>query len=258
MNLQQVASKWLLASAAHKSIRRGHVQLAHEYADRLRQVNPAYLCFRLGTIALEEVGPGDWGLVASTLEAIRDRKSGALPDLAAKLAEAPKSRTVCYAKVRPPADTLTLPPLAKFLTRYGAGFEQLGFAVPCVWQMVENSATEIVVNEPDLAGDEMIGGLPAATFDQHTREGKHAIAYFTKAVRSQFTVEQVAWAVFVVEGQYIDRELVFDGSDALRIESIEAGFHKRDITSRDQMLDLAELVRRNRELLNHARRRIVP
>jgi hypothetical protein len=63
--------------------------------------------------------------------------------------------------------------------------------------------------------------------------------------------------VFVVEGQYIDRELVFDGADALRIESTEAAFRKRGLADRDQMLDVVELVRQGRELLNRARRRIL-
>jgi hypothetical protein len=64
----------------------------------------------------------------------------------------------------------------------------------------------------------------------------------------------VAWAVFVVEGQHIDRELVFDGADALRIEGTEAGFGKRGLTDRDQMLEVIELIRQNRARPNRARR----
>jgi hypothetical protein len=252
-----VRSKWLLASALHKSIRRGHAEPAQKFAADLLSTEPSYLGFRLGTIALEEVGPGDWQLVAAVLDKIRARETAALPDLAGQLAQAVKSRTVCFAKVRTPGDTLALSPLLRFVSEYGAGFERLGLAVPHVAQLVsESESTEIVMNPPDEFGDEMIAGLPAATFDQHTREGKHAIASFAKVVQGQFTVEQIAWAVFVVEGQHIDRELCFDGLDALRSESIEAGFRRRGITPRDQVRDLANLVRRNRKLLNHARRRV--
>jgi hypothetical protein len=67
----------------------------------------------------------------------------------------------------------------------------------------------------------------------------------------------VSWGVFAVEGQHIDRELVFDGSDLLRIESMESAYRERGLQSRDQMLDLTELVRQRRDLLNHARRRIL-
>ena len=63
--------------------------------------------------------------------------------------------------------------------------------------------------------------------------------------------------MFCVEGAHIDRELVFDGSQALKIDSIEAGYRERGLTSRDQMLEVTELVRANRELLNRARRRVI-
>jgi hypothetical protein len=251
-----VVNRWLAASALHKSLRRGHADLARRYASDLLRDHPSYLSFRLGTIALEEVGPGDWELVASTLEAIRDRKYAALPDLAGRLAEAPKSRSCVYAKRLKPGDTLTLPPLARFLSEYGKGFEKLGLAIPHVWQMVENAETEIVVNDPDVLGDELIGGLPAATYDRHTSPGKLAIRMFARGF-PQWTEEQVSYAVFCVEGAYIDRELVFDGSETLKIDAIEAGYRERGLTSRDQMLDLDILIRHIREQLNYARRLVI-
>jgi hypothetical protein len=39
----------------------------------------------------------------------------------------------------------------------------------------------------------------------------------------QWIDEQISYAVFCVEGAYIDRELIFDGSQALKIDSIEHG-----------------------------------
>jgi hypothetical protein len=247
-----------LASAVHKSIRRGHAQQALKFAADLLSTQPSYLSYRLGTIALEEVGPGDWQLVAAVLDKIRSRETAALPDLAGRLAEAPKSRTVCYAKNLPPADTLGLDPLARFLTSYGQGFEKLGAGVPHVMKLVsESQSTEIVTNDPDPHGDELIGGLPAAIYDRHTSPGKFAIRQFHRQLKTAFTEEQVSYALFTVEGAYIDRELVFDGSDALRIESIESGYRDRGLASRDQMLDVTELVRQSRELLNLARRRVL-
>lgn len=253
-----VRSKWLLASALHKSIRRGGAEPAKKFAAGLLSTQPSYLCFRLGTIALEEVGPGDWQLVGEVLDKIRARQTAALPDLAGRLAQAVKSRTVVYAKHLPPADTLDLDPLARFLTTYGHGFEKLGQGVPHVMKLVaESESAAIVKNDPDPAGDELIAELPAATYDRHTSPGKVAIRQFHRALRTSFTEEQVSYALFCIEGAYIDRELVFDGSDALRLESIEGAYRERGFTSRDQMLDATELVRQKRDLLNRVRRRVL-
>lgn len=251
-----VVNRWLAASGLHKSLRRGHVELARRYATDLLQDHPSYLAFRLGTISLEEVGPGDWPLVASTLEAIRARKYDALPDAAGRLAEAPKSRSCVYAKRLPPADTLDLPPLLRFLTTYGGGFEKLGVAVPHVWKLLAASpATEIVVNDPDVHGDEVIGGLPAATYDRHTSPGKFAIRLFARQF-PKWTEEQVSYAIFCVEGAFIDRELVFDGSESLKIDAIEAGYRERGLRSRAQMVELRDLVRDHRAELNYCRRKV--
>jgi hypothetical protein len=94
----------------------------------------------------------------------------------------------------------------------GQGFEKLGRGVPHVMKLVsESEATEIVVNNPDMAGDELIAGLPAAAFDRHTSPGKFAIRQFHRTLRTSFNEEQVSYALFCVEGAYIDRDLVFDG-----------------------------------------------
>ncbi len=91
---------------------------------------------------------------------------------------------VVNAKRLPPVDTLTLPPLARFLASYGAGFEKLGLGVPRAWQMVENAETKIVVNDRDVDGDELIGGLPAATYDRHTSPGSSRSECLHEAFRN--------------------------------------------------------------------------
>lgn len=257
MSEHEVSSRWLLASALQKSIRRGKAGLAHDFAARLLEVNPSYLTFRLGVVALEDVGPACWELVGEVYEAIRERTRPAFTDLAARMASSPKSRSVCHASALEPLDTLDLPPLPRFLTSYGKGFEKLGLAVPRVWHMVENADVEIVENRPDEFGDEMIAGLPACAIDKHTREGKLAIRHFVKALGTTFTEEQIGYAVFRVEGAHLDRELVFDGSEGLKIADVEGTYRRLGLTSREHMLEVAELIRQNRELLNRARRRVL-
>ena len=41
------------------------------------------------------------------------------------------------------------------------------------------------------------------------------------------------------------------------IESVEASYRRADITSRDAMLEVTELIRKNRERLNRARRGVL-
>lgn len=51
--------KWILVSCLQKSIRKGYVNLALNYADELYDMERAYLLYRLSIIALEDVGLGN-------------------------------------------------------------------------------------------------------------------------------------------------------------------------------------------------------
>jgi len=55
--------KWLLVSCLQKSIRKGFVTLAHNYAEKLYDLERSYLVYRLSVIAIEDIGLGNTNLV---------------------------------------------------------------------------------------------------------------------------------------------------------------------------------------------------
>lgn len=61
-------NKWLLVSCLQKSIRKGFVNLALNYAEELWNIDKNYLLYRLSIIAIEDVGLGNLELVHSFLK----------------------------------------------------------------------------------------------------------------------------------------------------------------------------------------------
>ena len=55
--------KWLLVSCLQKSVRKGFVDLAIDYASKLYDLERSYLVYRLSIIAVEDVGLGNLSLV---------------------------------------------------------------------------------------------------------------------------------------------------------------------------------------------------
>ena len=68
MTILNKQDKWLLVSCLQKSIRKGHLNLALNYADELYEIEKAYLLYRLSIIAVEDIGLGNIDVVHNFLE----------------------------------------------------------------------------------------------------------------------------------------------------------------------------------------------
>jgi len=266
--LPPTRNRWHLVSALQKSIRRGHVDWALGCAAALFEQGPQYVFRRLSIIALEDVGPGDWLMCALTLEAASGahlrRKIGekaVLLSLVAALAAAAKSRSlsdgsnlICGKRSEDwPELVSELPPLLQSIAQRGRSLEGLVAALPGVWRARENRLV-VVSHAPDRHGDEMIAGLPAATFDKHTHEGLRAIA----TLASRFTPRQLGLVVFYTEGCHVDRELTWPGHDLLQAQSHQLDYlTKYGFESPQHVNDCERFVSREREALNSVRRKLL-
>ncbi len=128
--------------------------------------------------------------------------------------------------------------------------------------------TEVVEFPADHAGDEMIAGLIAATYDMHTHQGKHAYRYLAKCqpFREFFErvgidpVKALGLVVFYEEGDHLDRQLVSDSLGKLEEESRRFCYADSKWSDFQNQADIDEcerLVADNREALNYARKRIL-
>lgn len=275
--------KWVLSSGLQKAIRRGNRVIAALCAETLLAVDPAYLWRRLPTVALEDVAFGNKLICAATLEASRssvfrhkvgDRqilhclvdalctsvKDRSLTDLLMLDSSNPPRAYDWYRHI----DSLALPFLDSYLARYGFGAAALGVQVPKLLRMTAEVA--VVTNPPDAPGDELINELPAVVLDKHTAIGKRAFAYYAKAcrpVREFFArnpqldpVKALGITIFVLESAHLDREFTWAGRSQLYQQAVHRDFRAYGMTvQQGEALQL--IARENRELLNHARRRIV-
>ena len=267
-----------------KAIRRGHTEAALIAADSLLQVDATYLWRRLKVVALEDVGMADPVACALVLQAVRDgnfrRKLGERRCLAALvdgLATAVKDRSLTHLLLlnhnRPPpppmwakyVDSLKLPWLIAYLAERGRSAEKLGVQVPLLYDRMPIE-TEVITLPPDPYGDEIIAGLPACAFDQHTSEGKRAIAYFAVAcngVREFYERNRIdklktaGIALFFLEGRVLDRKLEWAGRTELCAESRVFTCMSRGFETVEQIDELTQIISDNRPQLNDVRRRVV-
>ena len=113
-----------------------------------------------------------------------------------------------------------------------------------------------------------IDGYPTESFDQHTREGRRALAYFAEVAptfadllrRGGVAKNRLGAAagelLFQVEGDAVDRRLTFPGSREIRAAA--TGAFLRWAGLRDEFHAPAlELLRLNLHLLQHARQRVL-
>lgn len=276
--------KWLYTSALQKAIRRGHSEIAAMCAASLSEIDPGYCWRRLPTIALEDVGFGNKIACALVLEASKSgafrRKLGErqiLFFLVDELCDSVKDRSLCDLAMLnhnrlPPAklwrqyiDKLNLPFIDSYLAKNGLSAPNLGIQVPLLLQKMPNTVS-VVENPPDTYGDEIIAKLPACAYDQHTREGKRAYAYFAKACRParEFfdqnpeldPVKSIGIIMFLTESAVLDRHLHWQGRNELLCRS-----RKRDCTiyglSIEQAKILQSIAKENRMALNRARRAVI-
>ena len=110
----------------------------------------------------------------------------------------------------------------------------------------------------------MLNGVPEAAYDQHTRTGKRALAYFSKAVlgiksemaRLNQNLGFLGSAVFNTEGIVFDVEAVSPVSRYLEEQNLSANcvrFH----VSKDDMLGFYNLVSSNLTELRFARKEVL-
>jgi hypothetical protein len=193
-----------------------------------------------------------------------------LAAVATGLAEATKSRAICDSLVgrgqeyqHPPAKQFkahaklrSFPWLLQWITLHGLSHAQLGYEVPVVWPLL--AEVKVQENEPDPFGDELIDGLPAAAFDMYTAEGKRVCAYLSKCppFRS-YTPAQIGMGLFHVEGAHLDRCLASKEIAALELGAKLVDFASVGFTSSEQAVELKLVIREQRALINHARRRVL-
>lgn len=279
------SERWVLASALQKAIRRGKVEAAIIAADRLLAVDPSYTWQRLRVIAFEDIGLGDVEASCIVLEACRNgrfrAKLGtrrALFAAVGTLAQATKSRDLTHllllGRCSPPnakgwreyvSKQDDLPWAIKHLATYGYSAAKLGVMVPCLYRRMPETPT-VVQSIADGPGDEIIGGLLAASYDMHTQQGKKAFAYIAKScadarrfyrANDLDPVKTLGIATFYVEGAHVDRHIEWPERKEFVGESIERTCLSHGFETREQIEEAFELLRANRDVLNQARRRVL-
>ena len=92
----------------------------------------------------------------------------------------------------------------------------------------------------------------------YVREGQQVMRYLKACPPFRaFTPQQIGMAVFLVEGAYLHRSIVSVELAALDIEAKLADFSSVGIVDSIEGAKLMMPVRENRELVNHARRRVL-
>ncbi len=137
--------------------------------------------------------------------------------------------------------------------------ESLNIPIPIISQLVAaSSLSEHAVSQ----GFEGKSGILYAALDRHTRAGKRCYARLAKdePLLSRFFAQRPALdpvnvlgiVLFVVEGAALDRWLVFDGLEQLRLDLKQTLFAYAGISGDDQA-EILELVSRSQEQLNQIR-----
>jgi hypothetical protein len=272
------AHRWRIVSALQKSIRRGHVPQAVLFATQVHALDPAYLWRRLCIIALEDIGFGDVLACALAIEANRSsrfrQQLGELKVLAAvvtALASAAKSRSITDALVVRGTPTHTIKPAAfqaqiesyeapwliKYLATRGFSYADLGKFVPAVYGEWRRAMVTEQHHDPDIAGDELIEGIPAAAFDMYTAEGKRVASYLSKCQPFRLvTPAQISMLLFHIEGSYMNRSITSVELTALDLDAKLVDWRSVGLGPRDAG-ELKNVLSEHRALVNHARRRIM-
>src|SRR5690606_9540203 len=118
--------------------------------------------------------------------------------------------------VDPEHEQFKTPFLLRYCAEHGRALEQLGLHVLPAYALIAGGEVSVKRHRPDPAGDEPINGLPAASYDWHTREGRAALVRFcgVPAVREFFRehelpkIRALYLACWSVESVVADRTLV--------------------------------------------------
>lgn len=135
-------------------------------------------------------------------------------------------------------------------------------SLPLVWrQLTAEGHAEVVQNQlPERA---LIKGVLSATFDGHTREGRHALARFATScdpirqlLRDEENISKVlALAVFTADSSLLDRCVVSPWATALYEENL-LGEVLAAGSSYEKFTEVTKAVSQNRDALDAARRQV--
>ena len=333
----------LASSALQKAIRRGNEAEALACARLLVDRDPQRLWRRLAVIALEDVGVGDFDVVANTISSSRskvwrDRQGGdwhVASYLVSRLCAAPKNRGTddlgLVAEYHPDFEEaraeLACAPQASLcdlvadqsqpwavrslaawylagtnawsvyvlphrrgdirvlldLYRHvgvpdyvceviegGAKKERgaLSVNLGLMWLQAAASTSRHIRDERDrLTHLGMIDGVSSEAYDMHTRIGRRALAYFSKACEpvreylTRFVSDRDVYELLIglswqAESSLVDRRLVYDGSDDIfemaRVASVAYG----DVPA-ERVDEAIDLMRRHLPDLHRARLRVI-
>lgn len=283
------SKKWLLVSGLQKSIRRGKAEKARQCGHAVMLLDSAYLWRRLCVIALEDIGWANPMACAMTLAVASSKKfrttygeKELLFFLTDMLALGMKDRTLCdWVNVRHTTPeqlhfnrqmfdhqmvNSDMPFLGKFMAVKGRMLmrDPLFLAVLPQWKMLQQSQG-FWLHVEDRTETE-IRGIPASAYDQHVSVGKRALAYFAKAcpavrkILDEFPfVDKLAvlgGIVFVFEGALLDRQLRFDGWQAVWEGGLDSDYHFMEGMPKEKQLELLDAVSQNLETLHRARARV--
>ncbi len=163
-------------------------------------------------------------------------------------------------------EALGVPPTVQYLIRTGQNkTSYLNAMLPLVHQLISSSPT--LAEKSTSIATPLICGIPAATFDTYTQQGKQGMAYFAKAcppVRQFFErhpklkpVAVLGMLLFHIEGSLLDRHLDFVGRTQI-LEEIEAAeMASVGISDSALVTELRGLVLKNMVSLNSARQKIL-
>lgn len=324
-------SPWSAISALHKSVRRSYTEITLQMTSYLLKTDPDRFWNRIGVIALEDVGLGDPGLVASIAYVAgrgRRRKELGEPQLAMAfvrgLVESPKDRTscdlICLAQKLAEKASIqmtmsekrclaaltdhSIDPIRRAMyvvMSHKAG--EIGRRSLHDWYEISGLLTEdqrrvirfskggaeemalvygIAAQElakTDLALDlpdswwidvdlEPFDGIPPAAFDQYTREGLRAFAYFSKAskkvmpwmamkkVGAERAVSFIGRLTFRAEGDTLSPRIQYEFGQICRslyMDQVGAEFG----LSEGEFAEAVLLMREELPLLRHARGRVM-
>lgn len=165
---------------------------------------------------------------------------------------------------------MKVPALIKYVCLRGltASRYPMPLMLPFLWQMKQKSIF-FSVEKASFPERYYIGGLPAESYDQYTREGKNSFAYFGKAckpvddwltgkgfISREARMAALGVAVFICEGAKLDRMLVYEGSSEIT-ETAEKYDYENAGLSLEDGRTLAGLIEANSDILRQSRIRIV-
>lgn len=160
-----------------------------------------------------------------------------------------------------------VPFVVKYLALRGRVVERYGLWATVITAYEVVSLSESFSDVVTPMESPIIMNVLSCTYDQYTQEGKRAIAYFAKAcdplreflaTRPEFNpFRATASMIFLVEGGYLTRQMLFDGVEDFRHYAILSDMVGSGISTIEDAQQLSTLVLDNLEGLHHARRRIL-